>query len=195
MVAQLVKEGDLKLGSVRHFVVDECDKVLDAMGERTFRLTAARLVCLQYSAGAFQHGFGDAHGADWGVAHADMRADVQEIFKNTPHDKQVMMFSATLSAEVRPVCKRFMSDVCPSPTRPPPLARCGRPSFPPSAFLPCVCQRRALHPLAGAQAGRLFAALPPQSCEGVALCHPAAWQRSCILASQPNGPAASALVH
>ena len=40
----------------------------------------------------------------------DMRADVQAIFKKTPHDKQVMMFSATLSAEVRPVCKKFMRD-------------------------------------------------------------------------------------
>ena len=35
----------------------------------------------------------------------DMRADVQEIFKMTPHDKQVMMFSATLSKEIRP-CAR-----------------------------------------------------------------------------------------
>lgn len=26
-----------------------------------------------------------------------MRSDVQEIFQNTPHNKQVMMFSATLS--------------------------------------------------------------------------------------------------
>ncbi|KAG9135249.1 hypothetical protein Leryth_013513 [Lithospermum erythrorhizon] len=33
---------------------------------------------------------------------ADMRRDVQEIFKMTPHDKQVMMFSATLSKEIRP---------------------------------------------------------------------------------------------
>lgn len=41
----------------------------------------------------------------------DMRRDVQEIFKMTPHDKQVMMFSATLSKEIRPVCKKFMQDV------------------------------------------------------------------------------------
>jgi superfamily II DNA/RNA helicase len=41
-----------------------------------------------------------------------MRADVQEIFKMTPHDKQVMMFSATLSKDIRPVCKKFMQDVC-----------------------------------------------------------------------------------
>ena len=40
-----------------------------------------------------------------------MRKDVQEIFKSTPHGKQVMMFSATLSKEIRPVCKKFMQDV------------------------------------------------------------------------------------
>ena len=40
-----------------------------------------------------------------------MRRDVQEIFRSTPHEKQVMMFSATLSKEVRAVCKKFMLDV------------------------------------------------------------------------------------
>jgi len=39
-----------------------------------------------------------------------MRRDVQEIFKMTPHEKQVAMFSATLSKELRPVCKKFMQD-------------------------------------------------------------------------------------
>jgi len=38
----------------------------------------------------------------------DMRKDVQKIFRMTPHDKQVMMFSATLSDDIRPVCKKFM---------------------------------------------------------------------------------------
>jgi hypothetical protein len=42
---------------------------------------------------------------------SDMRRDVQEIFRNTPHEKQVMMFSATLSKDIRPVCKKFMQDV------------------------------------------------------------------------------------
>lgn len=42
---------------------------------------------------------------------ADMRSDVQEIFRMTPHEKQVMMFSATLSKDIRPVCKKFMQDV------------------------------------------------------------------------------------
>ena len=47
-----------------------------------------------------------------------MRRDVQEIFRMTPHEKQVMMFSATLSKEIRPVCKKFMQDVR---NLPPPL--------------------------------------------------------------------------
>lgn len=37
-----------------------------------------------------------------------MRRDVQEIFRATPTEKQVMMFSATLSQEIRPICKKFM---------------------------------------------------------------------------------------
>lgn len=43
--------------------------------------------------------------------HPDMRRDVQEIFRLTPHEKQCMMFSATLSKEIRPVCRKFMQDV------------------------------------------------------------------------------------
>ena len=37
-----------------------------------------------------------------------MRNDVQKIFKKTPIDKQVMMFSATLPDETKDVCKKFM---------------------------------------------------------------------------------------
>lgn len=40
-----------------------------------------------------------------------MRRDVQDIFRLTPHEKQCMMFSATLSKEIRPVCRKFMQDV------------------------------------------------------------------------------------
>ncbi|QRV86044.1 Helicase conserved C-terminal domain [Ceratobasidium sp. AG-Ba] len=39
-----------------------------------------------------------------------MRRDVQEIFRVTPHHKQVMMFSATLSKEIRVTCKKFMAN-------------------------------------------------------------------------------------
>ncbi|KAL0842931.1 hypothetical protein Bca101_016176 [Brassica carinata] len=71
-VLGLARDKDLSLKNVRHFILDECDKMLESL---------------------------------------DMRRDVQEIFKMTPHDKQVMMFSATLSKEIRPVCKKFMQDV------------------------------------------------------------------------------------
>merc|ERR1712178_413873 len=40
----------------------------------------------------------------------DMRKDVQQIFVETPKKKQVMMFSATMTAESRALCKKFMSD-------------------------------------------------------------------------------------
>jgi ATP-dependent RNA helicase UAP56/SUB2 len=68
-ILQLVSDNSLKLDHIKHFVLDECDKMLESL---------------------------------------DMRKDVQKIFKMTPHDKQVMMFSATLSEEIRPVCKKFM---------------------------------------------------------------------------------------
>lgn len=42
------------------------------------------------------------------IQTSDMRRDVQEIFRSTPTEKQVMMFSATLPKELRPICKKFM---------------------------------------------------------------------------------------
>jgi len=70
-ILALAKSKALVLRYVKHFIIDECDKVLESL---------------------------------------DMRRDVQEIFKMTPHEKQVLMFSATLSKEIRPVCKKFMQD-------------------------------------------------------------------------------------
>merc|ERR1712079_749345 len=40
----------------------------------------------------------------------DMRKDIQQIFIETPKKKQVMMFSATMSADTRALCKKFMQD-------------------------------------------------------------------------------------
>lgn len=37
----------------------------------------------------------------------DMRKQVQDIFKQTPHTKQVMMFSATISDQSKSVCRKF----------------------------------------------------------------------------------------
>jgi len=70
-ILALIRSKKLPLKNLKHFVLDECDKMLEQL---------------------------------------DMRRDVQEIFRATPHEKQVMMFSATLSKEIRPVCKKFMQD-------------------------------------------------------------------------------------
>merc|ERR1712157_17265 len=70
-ILALVRSKKLNLKNLKHFILDECDKMLEQL---------------------------------------DMRRDVQEIFRMTPHEKQVMMFSATLSKEMRVVCKKFMQD-------------------------------------------------------------------------------------
>lgn len=40
----------------------------------------------------------------------DMRRDIQQIFVQTAKKKQVLMFSATMTSEIRAVCKKFMHD-------------------------------------------------------------------------------------
>ena len=54
---------------------------------------------------------GDKHSYIYQPHPLDMRRDVQEIFRATPHHKQVMMFSATLAKEIRVTCKKFMANV------------------------------------------------------------------------------------
>jgi ATP-dependent RNA helicase UAP56/SUB2 len=41
------------------------------------------------------------------LSNMDMRIQVQGTFRKTPHHKQVMMFSATLPEDIRPVCRRL----------------------------------------------------------------------------------------
>lgn len=55
-------------------------------------------------------GFRDQRVRDRYSMLLDMRRDVQEIFRATPTQKQVMMFSATLSQEIRPICRKFMQN-------------------------------------------------------------------------------------
>jgi ATP-dependent RNA helicase UAP56/SUB2 len=37
-----------------------------------------------------------------------MRRDIQDIFKMTPPNKQVQMFTATLSNDIKETCRKFM---------------------------------------------------------------------------------------
>lgn len=108
---QLVQKKHLKLAAVRHFVLDECDKMLESVGKHHKFCCQPCWTLLHI---VMQIGFLRTYplpSMTCDLLHADMRQDVQEIFKATPHDKQVMMFSATLSDQVRPVCKRFMDNV------------------------------------------------------------------------------------
>lgn len=92
-ILALIRSKKLNLKNIKHFILDECDKMLEQLGTLPVCYLSAFSNCifLPFS--------------------IDMRRDVQEIFKSTPHEKQVMMFSATLSKEVRPICKKFMQDV------------------------------------------------------------------------------------
>lgn len=83
----LVRDKYLRLAELKCFVLDECDKMLDQPGEYIRPLTKRKA-----------------------NAHTDMRNDVQAIFRATPTQKQVMMFSATLAKEIRAVCKKFMQN-------------------------------------------------------------------------------------
>lgn len=84
----LVRDKALRLGSVRIFVLDECDKMLDQPG----KLISGHFNSVQV------------------LTESDMRTDVQDVFRATPQQKQVMMFSATLSEEVKPICRKFMQN-------------------------------------------------------------------------------------
>jgi superfamily II DNA/RNA helicase len=103
-IKALVKSKALNLSNLKHFVLDECDKMLDQLGTGNGKGTwLCNLVGIPFS-------FACLSLLTLSSLQKDMRRDVQEIFFATPHQKQVMMFSATLSAEVRPVCKKFMNN-------------------------------------------------------------------------------------
>ena len=95
-ILALCRDKTLNLNHIKHFILDECDKMLEQLGESSSSLPKAT-----DSASLLLHV----------LLIPDMRRDVQEVFKMTPHEKQVMMFSATLAKEIRPVAKKFMNNV------------------------------------------------------------------------------------
>ena len=108
-ILALAKSGALKLGKCKYFVLDECDRMIGEVGKfakRYFRMRRKK-----------SHDLERKNNDD---EITDMRADVQQIVKMTPTEKQVMMFSATLPKELRIVAKKFMQDVSNGPSRLPP---------------------------------------------------------------------------
>lgn len=110
-ILALSRSKTLTLKNIKHFVLDECDKMLEQLGETICLRLKIILYCTKQKTS-----FDQIHSIHlvlciWIFCKTDMRSDVQEIFRSTPHEKQVMMFSATLSKEIRPVCRKFMQDV------------------------------------------------------------------------------------
>ena len=68
-VLDLVNSKSLPLGKIKHFILDECDKIIENL---------------------------------------EMRQDVQNVYIQTPWEKQVMMFSATMNKEIKTVSRKFM---------------------------------------------------------------------------------------
>jgi len=77
-----------------HIVIGTPGRILALVNEKTLSLSHLKFFILDE--------------CDKLLESFDMRKDVQAIFLKTPHNKQVMMFSATLSEEIRPICKKFM---------------------------------------------------------------------------------------
>ena len=50
--------------------------------------------------------------------YPEMRKSLQAILRHTPHEKQVMMFSATMGPDTSGTCKKFMHQVLYLPTSP-----------------------------------------------------------------------------
>jgi len=69
----LIDRKALDLTHVKHFILDECDKIL---------------------------------------CEERIRSQMQKVFLATPKSKQVMMFSATLSPDMREMCKKYMHNPC-----------------------------------------------------------------------------------
>jgi len=70
-ILDLVSSKSLPLENIKHFILDECDKMLENL---------------------------------------EMRQDVQMVFIKTPRVKQVMMFSATFSDDIKSVCRKFTNN-------------------------------------------------------------------------------------
>jgi ATP-dependent RNA helicase UAP56/SUB2 len=100
-ILALANEKALDLKKIKFFVLDECDSLLEPIGTTLFPSPKAPKAVRQIRLLM----------AVFPIRDSDMRADVQKIFRLTPHNKQVMMFSATLNDEIRAVCKKFMHNV------------------------------------------------------------------------------------
>lgn len=103
-VKSAVVYGGTPMSTDKEMLKDSCPHVLIGTPGRMLALLREKDLKLD----KLQHFFLDE--CDKCLDKIDMRKDVQSIFMESPKKKQVMMFSATMSAETRALCKKFMTD-------------------------------------------------------------------------------------
>jgi len=78
-----------------HVVVGTPGRVIDHLEKKTLDLTQLRFLVLDEADEMLQMGFAE---------------DVETILKDTPADKQVALFSATMPSQIRRIAKRYLTD-------------------------------------------------------------------------------------
>jgi ATP-dependent RNA helicase DeaD len=78
-----------------HVVVGTPGRVIDHLEKRTLDLTQLRFLVLDEADEMLNMGFAE---------------DVETILKDTPADKQVALFSATMPSQIRRIAKRYLTD-------------------------------------------------------------------------------------
>lgn len=77
-----------------HILIGTPGRVLHLLNEKVLKLDNLKRFILDECDDILENGL-------------NMRRQVQEIFKKTPHEKQVMMFSATISDSARAICRKL----------------------------------------------------------------------------------------
>lgn len=80
--------------SCPHILIGTPGRVLHLLNENVLKLDNLKRFILDECDDILENGL-------------NMRRQVQEIFKKTPHEKQVMMFSATISEAARAICRKL----------------------------------------------------------------------------------------
>lgn len=88
------RQAEMLKKSPPQILVGTPGRILALVKDRTLDLKSVEFFCIDE--------------CDKSLGSLDMRGDIQEIFVKTPQDKQVMMFSATISKEMRDICRKFM---------------------------------------------------------------------------------------
>merc|ERR1712205_116793 len=103
-VKTAVVYGGMPIAKDKEMLKEDCPQILIGTPGRVLALTREKDLKLDKST---QFVLDEC---DKCLEKLDMRRDIQQIFLETPKKKQVMMYSATMTDDIRGVCKKFTSD-------------------------------------------------------------------------------------